>query len=130
MINIPQITSIKTFNSDQTPEITNISYDLWTLQITLQFSKGEPPVYIKFKDIEGFRVIDEGNLLEFWNPKIKTDNWLFKVNNGGWLDLEKSRKGFVSGVSPSDNLKEYLVAGCNDCVSVLTLMEPELSTYY
>ena len=108
------------------PEIIHITYDLWSLRITLQFKGYDNPVYIEFRDIVGFRVLDEGDLIEFWNPGIRTEGWLWTVEAGGWFELEKCRPGFVSGTF-HNCLHEFLVLGVDDCVSVMTSSEPRLS---
>jgi len=108
------------------PEIVNISYDLWTLRITLSFEKIDRPIYVTFKRIRGFRVLDEGNLLEFWNPAVRVPGWIWLVENGGWFDLEKLRGGFVESYHDNEFLKEYLITGINDCISIFASCEPEI----
>lgn len=56
---------------DGMPEIINIDYDLWTLRVTLKFFTSDALIYVVFKNVIGFRVLNEGNLLEFWNPEIR-----------------------------------------------------------
>ncbi len=112
--------------ANELAEIINIDYDLWTLRVTISFNKIEKPVfYVQFKNIVGFRVLDEGNLLEFWNPEVRVSGWIWRVKNGGWYDLEKSRKGFVEGYIENDLRNEYLILGEDKCLSVITYSEPE-----
>ncbi len=108
------------------PEITNVQYDLWLLQITARFQNVDNPVYITFDGVRGFRVLDEGDLLEFWNPEIRKNGWLWLVKKGGWFDLESFRAGFVSGIT--NRYDEYLILGENECVSVITDRQPVIST--
>ena len=123
----PKIESISSQHfAELTPEIVNVDYDLWTLRITLSFSKiNKPVVYVIFKNVIGFRLLDEGSLLEFWG-KGRANGWLWKVKSGGWFDLERSRKGFVEGYIENESREEYLVAGINDCLNVIALNEPEI----
>ena len=107
------------------PEITGIHYDLWRLIITVHFEKIDNPVYITFNAPRGFRVLDEGDLLEFWSKETRAKSWLWSVKKGGWYDLEKFRNGFVSGIN--GEYSEYLIVGENDCVSVITDDEPVIS---
>lgn len=106
------------------PEIENVNYDLWFLRILLRFPDRKSPVYVEFDGMVGFRVLDEGDLLEFWNPQVRADGWLWEVGSGGWFDLEKHRKGFLSGVT--DGYREFLIGGINDCVSVISYEEPKI----
>ena len=65
----PKATEFQTEIVDSNPEIFNINYDLWTLKITLGFNDIDRPIYAIFKNVIGFRVLDEGNLLEFWTKE-------------------------------------------------------------
>lgn len=101
-----------------TPEITEIHYDVWSLRITLDFDRLEGVVYVDFPALVGFRVLDESDLAELRGaPK----GWLYRVAAGGWLALESGRPGFTT---ETEGVAEFLVAGRNDCVSVLALEEP------
>lgn len=104
------------------PEIADIHYDLWLLMVTLRFENIDNPVYVTSNAPRGFRVLDEGDLLEFWNNETRPKGWLWGVKSGGWYDLEKYRSGFVSGVT--GGYTEYLILGENDCLSVITNDEP------
>lgn len=96
-----------------TPEVVGVSFDLWVLRLTLQFPGVTSPTYVDFTDVDGFRVLDEGDLLEFWRPDVRKPGWLWRVVAGGWRELESTRRGFIR-----TNAQEYLVLGMNDCVSV------------
>ena len=106
------------------PEVTDISYDLHALRITLTFGDREGLVYAIFRESRGFRVLDEGDLIEFWNPQTRPDGWLWRISAGGWLDLERTRSSFITGLG--DQYMEFLVLGVNDCVSVIASAEPVL----
>lgn len=111
---------------DAMPEITHIHYDLFLLRITLEFEETENPLYLTFDGIRGFRVLDEGDLLEFWNPETRTKGWLWQVHKGGWFDLECLRSGFISGTT--SGYKEFLILGVNECVSVISIDDPTIFT--
>ena len=106
------------------PEITDINYDLTLLRVTLEFENAEHPVYINFDEVRGFRVLDEGDLLEFWDPEARAEGWLWRVSEGGWFDLENYREGFISGVT--GDCHEFLIVGVKACVSVLAGGEPRI----
>jgi hypothetical protein len=106
------------------PEITDLHYDLWTLKIRLQFIDIIQPVYLTFTNVEGFRVLDEGNLMEFWNNETRANGWLWKVEKGGWHDQEKERDGYFTGKAHLVDYDEYMIVGMNDCLNVITSTEP------
>lgn len=110
------------------PLINNISYDSWLLRVSLFFSTEEihQMVYINFTDVVGFRVLDNGNLVEFWSDE-RPNSWLWKINSGGWLDLEKQREGFVTGYFENNQLIEYLIVGMDDCISILSSSTPKIT---
>ena len=106
------------------PEVVGIHFDLWLLRVVLSFPEVKAPTYVDFDVVSGFRVLDEGDLLEFWAPDVRAPGWLWRVTGGGWLDLECTRSGFLRRDVPE--MKEYLVAGVNDCVSVFAGVEPNV----
>ena len=55
-------------------------------------------MYLEFRFPRGFRVLDEGDLLEFWGTEfwksgLAQGSFLFEVLRGGWFDLEAQRSG-------------------------------------
>ena len=122
----PKVHSFKTeLFVEGIPEITDINYDVWRLNATLKFKNPDHPVYIYFENIIGFRVLDEGDLLEFWDKELRADGWLWEVQEGGWSDLEKQRSGFRPGMKK--DYIEYLILGETDCLSVLCYGKPVIS---
>lgn len=81
-------------------------------------------VKVVFQSVIGYRVLDERDLLEFWNASgWEKDAWMYRVESGGWLALEQTKQYFSSAaLCPA--LGEYLVAGDSFCVSVLTDRDP------
>ncbi|WP_019143329.1 hypothetical protein [Noviherbaspirillum massiliense] len=108
-------------------EVTAIQYAGGRLTINVNALDGTAAVTVTFSEIAGFRVLDEGDLLEFWEVCGKKDDWIFHVKQGGWFDLEAQRTGFVRGDIKA--IKEYLITGTDDCVSVLAWGAPEVSGY-
>lgn len=102
------------------PEVTAVRYE-GTLRISLLFAEQNSSLVVEFERVRGFRLLDEGDLLEFWSER-QPDGWLWQIDEGGWRDLEKQRSGFVT----QDAATEYLIAGQNDCVSVLAHGSPKL----
>ncbi|BCV46153.1 hypothetical protein I6M54_15885 [Shewanella algae] len=119
----PKLIPIISKDSGVTPELLSVNYDLWTLRLTLTNDNNQA-IYLDFESVEGFRVLDEGQLLEFWS-KESPPYWVFEVISGGWLEQEAKRDG-APFLEVGGKLKEYLVAGLNECVSVLAFAEPEI----
>jgi len=109
---------------DTKPEITRIAYDLHNLVVHIEPTYDADPIVVTFDSSIGFRVLDEGNLLEFWDYFNLKDGWLFQISEGGWYELESKRNGFVS--QHHSDVREYLIIGVNECVSVLSAEPPKV----
>lgn len=109
---------------DGEPAVVQVSFDLWTLRVTMQFPGISAPTYVEFENVCGFRVLDEGDLLEFWSPEVRKPGWLWLVEAGGWLQLESTRAGFLRGDLPT--IKEFMILGINECVNVFASSEPRV----
>ena len=70
-----------------------------------------------------FRIIDEMHLLEFWNEYSLPNGWLWRVESGGYLDLERTRPDFHA--DDLYDLTEYLIVG-DRCVNVIANSPPTL----
>lgn len=100
-------------------ELHHLNYDLDSLTLRLQVLGTQRVVQVRISAVEGFRVLDEGDLLEFW--PVCSGGWLHEITAGGWLDQERLRSGFLSG---DRALKEYLVSGADKCLNVLAWEAP------
>lgn len=109
---------------DGSGEVIRINYDLSVLRVTLVFENLPNSVEVLFSMPTGFRVLDEGDLVEFWRDYHTGNGWLYEVSSGGWHELESRRDGFIT--QHTDGVKEYLVVGTNDCVSVLAHERPKV----
>jgi hypothetical protein len=99
-------------------DITQVRFELGELAVTLTSGGDRKAVIAKFDEVVGFRMLDEGDLLEFW-PVCSGDNgWLFQVLENGWFDLEAIRPGFLR--EKGLGISEYFVASQNSCISVLS----------
>lgn len=105
-------------------EITEIEYRSGCLEITSQFLDISQIVRVSFLEVAGFRVLDEGDLLEFWPSCSSPNGWIFQIIEGGWFDQEKERTGFIR--RDVKEIKEYLITGTNDCVSVFAWSSPNI----
>ena len=103
--------------------LTQVMWEAGKLTVTLT-AQGDQTVRVHFSDLAGFRVLDEGNLMEFWPTCAMGRGLLFDIKKHGWLDFEITRPGFVTGQCAQ--VHEYLLAGINECINVLTWAEPSV----
>jgi hypothetical protein len=82
---------------------------------------------VSFENPLGFRVVEERDLMEYWPVCSTPAGWLFRIHSGGWLE-ERTRRGSLM-LDMYPDVKEYLITGINDCVSVLSTEMPSLSDY-
>ncbi|MGB0299727.1 MAG: hypothetical protein ACPGCM_00495 [Alteromonas oceani] len=123
MIYVPKVVNVETdFESDTTVTIDEIRFDIECLKVTVGSKSWSATV--NFDAIHGFRVLDEGDLGEFWSQCNLKTGWCFEVLAGGWNDLENTRKHYVTGKLYQP--KEFLIIGLNECVSVLTFEQPKV----
>ena len=81
---------------------------------------------ITVDDVIGFRLLDEGDLLDFWSAGISSQKgWIFEITAGGWLAQESLRGGFVS--QHRAGVREFLVVGVDWCLSLLALSAPRVA---
>lgn len=108
--------------NDENIEIVYIDFDIETLTVTVLIDGDKSD--ISFDSPAGYRVLDEGDLLEFWPTCSSFNGWLYEIHGGGWLDQERNRKGFTS--SAKSDAKEYFIIGCNYCINVLAWEDPSV----
>jgi len=103
-------------------EIINIDFDVELLTVTVRIDGDK--LDVTFDAPVGFRVLDEGDLLEHWPDCSAPSGWLYEIAGQGWLDQERQRGGFLSGHNPE--IKEYFIAGVNYCISVFAWEKPDV----
>lgn len=107
------------------PSVDGLHYEPGHLVVPLHLPS-DVRASVEFVRVVGFRVLDEGDLLEFWDPDTRVEVWLWRGEGEGWLAQERRRPGFVSGLGQPE-YSEYLVLGENDCVSVFGHEEPKIT---
>lgn len=105
-------------------EICNINYDMQILNINIKFFDPELFVTVIFDGVDGYRVLDEGDLLEYWTPSIRPNGWIWEIEEGGWRELESQRVGFLH--MGRDWTREYFILGDNECINVLSVTPPKI----
>jgi hypothetical protein len=98
--------------------------ELGQLTVSVRALDGGVGALVRFVDVVAYRVMDERDLGEYW-PTCSTPNgWLFEIADGGWLSQEAMRpSSLLAHLAP---VKEYLVTGEDDCVSVICANPPEV----
>ncbi|BEP45619.1 hypothetical protein GmRootV15_62080 [Variovorax sp. V15] len=104
-------------------EIVRIDYVPRQLTIVARDANGGAPIGVSFAGVVAHRVMDERDLAEYWPACSLPSGWVFFIQSGGWLSQEMVRPGSCIG-SFYGEVREYLVAGLTDCVSVLCTGEP------
>jgi hypothetical protein len=103
-------------------DITSVHFECSELVVKLISGGDRTAVTVRFSEVAGFRLLDEGNLLEFWPACAAVKGWLFLIRKNGWFDLESSRPGFL--LEKGLGLSEYFIASQNSCLSVLSGRAP------
>lgn len=109
---------------NRAPDVLRINYEDGLLSISMAVEE-ESATLVSFASIVGFRMLDEGDLLEFWPTCSSPNGWLWEIHDGGWFDLESKRPMFFR--EKCKRVAEYLVLGDNECVSVLSHDRPRLN---
>ncbi|HBP5565172.1 TPA: hypothetical protein L6B08_16065 [Pseudomonas aeruginosa] len=80
---------------------------------------------VEFVEVEGVRQLDAGDLLEFWPACAAAQGWLYRIEQGGWLDQECRRAGFVARETKA--IEEYFINAGDRCLNVLSWSPPKVS---
>ena len=108
---------------DSTPIITAVYYDCSRLRATVEFERWDGCVYIEFSGVEGFRVLDEGDLSNFY---AEDNFWFRRIRTNGWLDEQRCLRGYLTART-SEDLHEFVVLGQDDYLNVFCSEEPRVS---
>ena len=81
---------------------------------------------ISFRRVRGYRYLDEGDLLSYWeNEKLRTPHHVYEITSGGWVNGEALEPGILD-VSKAFEIREWFIATTNGCMNVLSADPPEL----
>lgn len=108
-------------------DLTNVRLDWGELVITLTCGGDRKVAMARFSEIMGFRLLDEGDLLEFWPACARDNGWLYRIKEHGWSDLEASRPGFL--LEQGLGLVEYFISSENNCISILSSAVPKVEIF-
>ncbi len=105
--------------------VRTLTYDNDRLTVYLQ-TEGYRFVRVDFDNVRGFRMLDEGDLCNFWDKYHTGNGWLYRVLQGGWFDLESTRNDFITPHLFANGIHEFLIV-CDTCVSVLSTEDPTIT---
>jgi len=103
------------------PVILGVHYDLASLVIPYDTDFDGIELDIIFDNPRGFRCLDEGDLLNYWENDFLVKNWMFEIKSGGWMDQESQGGGFLS---KELGFKEFMICGVDYCVNILSSSQP------
>ncbi|WP_338846806.1 hypothetical protein V8J88_23935 [Massilia sp. W12] len=108
-------------------DITHVGLEWGDLVITLTSRGDMKGAIVKFSDTIGIRLLDEGDLLEFWPTCSSDKGWIFRISQNGWFDHEASRPGFMR--DKNLGICEYFIASQNSCISILSGEAPSIEIF-
>lgn len=117
----------KEYRFDQVSDITDVIYTSSGLRITVIAATSMfTNVYldIHFSSVSGFRLLDEGNLIAYWESgAFNSNHHVYEVLSGGWSNGEPLPDGILS-VRELVDYREWLIATTNQCITILSADEP------
>lgn len=120
---------------EEESSLEEIFYTYSGLRIVIETKKGQfVPVLLEvfFRYVNGFRCLDEGDLLAYWESgKFRSAHHIYEVLSGGWSNGEPLPGGLLS-VSSAVAPREWFIKTTNKCLTVLSGGEPllrELTRY-
>jgi hypothetical protein len=103
--------------------VQSVRFDGQTLLVDIEVKEGGR-ARVEFRNTVGFRVLDERDLTEFWNTYSEPNGWLYEVEAGGWLELERTRPRF-DAPQFYGRVREYFIVD-DKCISVLSNEAPQI----
>ena len=84
-------------------------------------------VEIHFPFVRAFQVMDEGDMLAFWEAPRSKSHMIYKVISGGWRARVAGQ--FLHVTAALDNMYEWLIVSDSLCVSVISAFMPHIREY-
>jgi len=90
-------------------------------------SINEALLEVYFRRVQGYRYLDEGDLIAYWRTeKFRSPHHVYEITRGGWLTGETIEAGMLD-VAKSFETREWFIATTNGCMTVLASSPPVLS---
>ncbi|MCC8627474.1 hypothetical protein [Xanthomonas vesicatoria] len=109
-------------------DVTEISNTSSGLRIVLAAQKSiDRYLEIHFPFVRAFQVMDEGDMLEYWQNPLTTGHVLYKVASGGWR--ERAAGQFLHVTASLTTMQEWLIVSECLCVSVISAYVPHVREF-
>jgi hypothetical protein len=108
----------------QVRSLNRINYEDGILSVCVVSSREGATATITFENVVGFRVLDEGDMLEFW-PNCSYGALVWQIHEGGWFSFERHRSGLFGDMHR--NASEFLIASEEKCVNIISHALPRVS---
>lgn len=103
-------------------DIHSVFYDGCLSIRVLRNRNREDGIEVWFSQVDGFRLLDEVPLAEYWTAADFPSGYpVLEVFDGGWAEEEDTRLGFT------EQRREWVIVTAGVCVSVFSTHEPEIS---
>lgn len=110
------------YRLDQTSDIIEVNYGITGLRLTVIAATTKfTDIYldVHFEYASGFRFLDEGDLIAYWESEAFSSNHhIYKVLSGGWANGEPLPNGILSARSTFE-MPEWFIKTTNGCMNVL-----------
>ena len=102
-------------------DIHSVSYDGHLSIRVLRNRNGEDGIEVTFSQVDGFRLLDEVALAEYWIAGVFPSGYpVLEVFDGGWAKEENARLGYT------EQQREWIIVTGGACVSVFSKHEPKI----
>lgn len=122
----------KQYRFDQVSDITDVLYTRGGLRITVIAATSMfTNIYldIHFDWIDGFRALDEGDLVRYWESNaFRSGHHIYEILAGGWSNGETISDGLFT-IHPAGESREWFIVTTNLCMNVLSGHEPFLREF-
>jgi len=109
-------------------DIVEFSFGPSGLRIVVSFLDEDSDLYqeIVFPDVRGFRSLDEGDLLPYWQSGEFSNrrHSVFEITSGGWIKQELQTSGMLATTNVVGWYREWFVVSINQCVNVIAKNQP------
>lgn len=122
----------KEYRFDQESNITEVIYTRTGLRIiviaaTSMFTNIFLDIH--FSNIIGFRLLDEGNLIAYWESEaFNSNHHIYEILSGGWSNGEPIADGILSN-REFIGYREWFIVTTNECITVLSGEEPQVREF-
>ncbi|MBC7932223.1 MAG: hypothetical protein H7Z38_16825 [Rubrivivax sp.] len=90
-------------------------------------SINEALLEVYFRRVQGYRYLDEGDLMAYWETEqFRSSHHVYEIIKGGWLTGETVEPGILE-IAKSFETREWFICTTNGCMNILAALPPELA---